>query len=132
MQFWKDMERESGIWVDRGIDSRLDNFTICDPCGDALRSNDTRGQRWHEGEELCPTCRTDFEARALAIDLLGLPRPFNGMLEERVLTNDELAADPVCPVPGALDYFLASKRGRLLPGAGDPLLPDPEDYFLPE
>ena len=93
MQFWKDMEKENGIWVDRGIDARLDSFTICKPCSDTLRDNDPQGQRWHEGEELCPTCHVEFEGHALAVDLLELPRPFNGMLEDRLLTNDEVEAE---------------------------------------
>ena len=106
MLFRKNFEEDQRVWVDRGIDGRVDDFTICQPCGDALVADDPSGQRWHDGTEMCSTCRADLAAHALAADLFGLPRPFNGMLEDRLLTNDELDAPPPFPVPGAFDYFL--------------------------
>ena len=106
MLFRSNNGEENHVWVDRGIDGRVDDFRICEPCSGALLYDDPEGMRWHEGSELCPDCRADFMAQALAADLFGLPRPFNGMLEDRVLTNDELEEEPPGPVPGALDYFL--------------------------
>jgi len=131
MKFWKDMEKENGIWVDRGIDGRLDNFPICGPCSADLQANDPQGQSWHDGQELCPSCRADFQAHALAVDLLGLPRPFNGMLEDRVLTNDEVGADPAPPVPGAIEYFVPGVGDPGGPSSGDPYLPGKGDPFVP-
>lgn len=148
MLFREDREEEQRVWIDRGIDGRLDNFVICEPCNEALRANDPEGQRWHNEKELCPDCLVDFEAHKLAVDLLGLPRPLNGMLEDRVLTNDEAAADPAPPVPGALDYFVrreeepsvAASSEPFAPGDGDsltlgpngPFPPDPNEGLLPE
>lgn len=140
MLFRENREDERRVWVDRGIDSRLDDFTICDPCNETLRASDPEGLRWHDGEELCPKCLADFEARRLAVDLFGLPRPLNGMLEDRVLTNDEAAADPAPPVLGALEYFrhrggqpsVAASGEPSEPGDGDALAPGPNGPFPPD
>jgi len=137
MLFRENREEEGRVWVDRGIDSRLDDFTICNPCNEALRASDPDGGRWHDGKELCPECLVGFEAHKLAVDLLGLPRPLNGMLEDRVLTNDEAEADPAPPVPGALAYLAAREEeppvadsgGPSGPGGGDPLAASPGDSF---
>ena len=107
MLFRRDNEHEREIWVDRGIDSRVDNSVLCEPCDGLLRAMAPRGEHWHDMESgLCPECRADFQAHALAVDLFGLPRPFNGDIEGRYITNDELDAPPPFSVPGAFDYFL--------------------------
>ncbi len=132
MLFRKDMERENGVWVDRGIDGRVDAFSICGSCREDLHANDPEGQDWHEGQELCPSCRTDFQAHALAVDLLGLSRPFNGMLEDRVLTNDEVDAEPARAVPGAIEYFSPPEESLPKHGAGDPRLFGEGDALSPD
>jgi hypothetical protein len=106
MLFRENFEEDRRVWVDRGIDGRVDDFQICRPCGDTLGADDPNGRRWHDGSELCSTCRADFAAHALATDLFGLPRPFNGDIEGRYITNGELDAPPPFSVPGAFDYFL--------------------------
>jgi hypothetical protein len=106
MLFRKSFEGEQRVWVDRGVDGRVDDFAICRPCDESFHNSDPYARRWHDMAELCPTCRADFAAHALTVDMLGLPRPFNGMLEDRVLTNDELDAEPPSFMPGAFDYFL--------------------------
>ncbi|MCC6694863.1 MAG: hypothetical protein IT365_04440 [Candidatus Hydrogenedentes bacterium] len=122
--FRKNDEGDRRVWVDRGIDGRLDDFQVCRPCRDALIEDDPLGQHWHDEKRLCLDCRTEFDARALAVDLFGLRRPFNGMLlEDRVLTNDELYANPRLSAPGAFDYFL--------PEPGDGFMPDPIAAFQP-
>lgn len=106
MLFRQNRHDDRGIWIDRGIDGRVEEFQVCPPCNDALLSNDPRGKRWHPPEELCLQCKTDLQVHALLVDLFGLPRPFNTMLEDRVLTNDELEEEPHAPQSGAFDYFL--------------------------
>jgi len=131
MLFRRNLGDEERVWVDRGSDGRVDDFAICPPCNESLLADDPRGSRWHDGAELCSDCRANFLARALAVDLFGLPRPLNGMLEDRVLTNDELAANPASAIPGAFDYFLPGAGDALLADEGDPSLPGPGTYFLP-
>ena len=107
MSFRRDNEHERRIWVDRDLDARVDNASICEPCDGLLRAIDPRGEDWHDMESrLCPECRIDFQAHALAVDLLGLPRPFNGDIENRYITNEELAEEPRSGLPEAFDYFL--------------------------
>lgn len=105
MLFRANKSDASHVWVDRGIDGRVDDFRICEPCNADLLYSDLAGERWHRGDELCPECRGNFALQALATDMLGLPRPFNGMLEDRVLSNDELDADPPGPNLRMRDYF---------------------------
>lgn len=137
MLFRQNKHGERDIWVDRGIDDHVDAFEICDPCHNALMKADPRGERWHEGEELCPKCLRDFDAHAVAVDLLGLPRPVNGMLEDRLLTNDEPWDSLPSQLPprlgclGADDGLDAGPYDLYLPGKGSALLPDPGDYLLP-
>ena len=106
MLFRKNQKDEQHVWVDRGIDDHVDNFNVCAPCNDALLTGDPHGERWHEGAELCASCRAGFQAHAMMVDLFGLPRPFNGMLEDRLLINDEWEADVRHPDPLAFDYFV--------------------------
>ncbi len=137
--FRKSEEGEQRVWVDRGIDGRVDDFLVCQPCNDALVNDDPQGERWHALSDLCPDCRGGFQAHALAVDLFALPRPLNGMLEERVLTNDESAQDPRRATPEAFGYFLSETSDRFLseagdefqPGLGDNFQPEPGDRFLP-
>lgn len=130
--FRRNDEGDRRVWVDRGIDGRLDDFQVCRPCHDALIEDDPLGQHWHDEEKLCLDCRTEFAARALAVELFGLPRPFNGMLEGRVLTNDELYADPKPAVSGALDYFLPEPADGFMPDPMNAFLPCQGDVFSPE
>jgi len=131
MLFRRNNGSDRHVWVDRGIDGRVDDFQVCEPCDDALAKYDPYGQRWHDMEKLCPNCRTGFTAHALAVDLFGLPRPFNGMLEDRLLTNDELEAGPRPPVPGAFNYFVPGVFVRTQSGQEDPFEPAPFDAFRP-
>jgi len=111
MLFRRDNEHEQDIWVDRGIDARVDRFSLCDPCNERLQETDPQGERWHDLEsEICLECRVDFQAHTLAVDLLGLPRPFNGDIEGRYITNDEFAEEPRPGLPAAFDYFLPEKE----------------------
>lgn len=130
--FRKSEEGEQRVWVDRGIDGRLDDFLVCQPCNDALVNDDPRSERWHPLEDLCPDCRSGFQAHALAVDLFGLPRPLNGVLENRVLTNDESAEGLRRVFPEAFGYFLSESSDRLLPGAGDEFQPRLSDRYSPE
>ena len=131
MRFRRNEEGLQRIWVDRGIDGRVDDFSICGPCTEKLLTDGSQGMRWHDGNELCPSCHADFQAHALAVDLMGLPRPFNGMLEDRVLTNAELEAALPPPVPGALDYFLPTRGNKCLPSQGDAFGPRSYDGYAP-
>jgi len=107
MLFRRDNEHEQSIWVDRDLDARLDQAHLCKPCDELLREIDPRGENWHDMQSgLCPECRVDFQAHALAVDLFGLPRPFNGDIEGRYITNEEFAEDPRPGMPDAFDYFL--------------------------
>ena len=112
MLFRRDNEHERSIWVDRDLDSRVDGgFRICEPCDGLLRAIDPTGEDWHDMESrLCPECRMDFQAHALAVDLFGLPRPFNGDIEGRYITNEEFAEDPRPGIPEAFDYFLREEE----------------------
>ena len=112
MRFRRNNGQERGIWVDRGIDDRVDGFELCDPCDELLDELDPRGERWHDvASGLCPDCRADFLAHALATDLFGLPRPFNGDLEGRYITNDELDEVPRPIDPAVLEYFRDDQLG---------------------
>ncbi len=107
MYFRRDMDDQDRVWVDRGIDSRVDNFEPCDRCNESLREVDPFGREWHDiGDGLCPECRVDFQAHALAADLFGFPRPFNIENTDRTITNDELEARPSRGEPSALEYFV--------------------------
>ena len=111
MHFRRDESQERGIWVDRGMDGRVDGFQVCEPCDEALLARDPRGQRWHEAEdELCPDCRADFLAHALTVDLFGLPRPFNGNIEGRYITNDEWDEEQRPGDPSAFDYLVGGQE----------------------
>ena len=113
MLFRRNNGEERGIWVDRCIDDRVDDFQVCEPCDEVLTARDPRGQRWHEAENgLCPDCKADFLARALAVDLFGLPRPFNGDVEGRYITNEVLDEEQRPGDPTAFDYFIDG-RGEL-------------------
>ena len=105
-------DQERGIWVDRGIDSRLDSFEPCEPCTEDLNARDPRGERWHEAEsEMCPSCRAELLAHAWAVELFGLPRPFNGDLEGRVITNEEFEEERRQIDPSVFDYFVREEPG---------------------
>jgi len=133
MLFRRDDGQERSIWVDRGIDGRVDNFKLCEPCNKRINETDPLGERWHSLESgVCPKCRVDFQAHAMAVDLFGLPRPFNGMLDDRVLTNDELEANQRSPIPGAFEYFLPDPGDYFQPGQNDRLLSEPGDRFQPD
>ncbi len=90
MRFYRDHENERHIWVDRGIDSRLDNAEICEVC-DAISSvKDPRGDQWLEVEgALCRGCQTEIQAQALANDILGLPRPLNSSDPDLLIPSED-------------------------------------------
>lgn len=44
MLFRENSEEDRRVWVDRGIDGRVDDFQICRPCGDALGGDDPDGR----------------------------------------------------------------------------------------
>ena len=102
MLFRRDEEDHNRVWVDRGIDSKVDSFEPCGICDAILEAKEPRNQVWHDfDEEFCPGCRTGFAAEALEVDLSGAPRPFNGDLEGRVISNQEFEEErpPVDPSP---------------------------------
>ncbi len=132
MFFRRDNEHERRIWVDRDLDARVDNASICEPCDGLLHAIDPKGENWHEMESrLCPDCRTEFQAHALAVDLLALPRPFNGDIEGRYITNEEFAEEARPGLREALSYFMPDPADRFVPGRGDAFAPGPSDGFLP-
>ena len=91
MLFRRDLEDERRIWVDRGIDGRVDNFgEICCACDALLRARETRTNAWSSMEsELCLDCRTQFAVQAALTDFFDLPRPVNLDQPDRYITNDE-------------------------------------------
>lgn len=105
MLFRKNEEGDQRIWLDRGIDSRVDDLTICEPCDSALRAEDPKNQRWHDTEELCGECRGHLPWQIILTDLLNAPRPFNGMLEDRLIANDEFEVEPPQASPAYMPYF---------------------------
>lgn len=106
MRIMRNPEDERGIFVDRGEDGRVDEFQICEIDAAILGIVDEKGGHWLDFEQrLCPSCRTDFLIEATITDLMGRSRPFNLMLEERVLTNDEFNADPPDPNAAFMKYF---------------------------
>ncbi len=132
MFFRRDNEHEQRIWVDRELDSRVDSASICEPCDGLLRAIDPRGEDWHDMESrLCLECRVEFQARALAVDLLGLPRPFNGDIEGRYITNEEFAEDQRPGLREALSYFMPDRGDGFQPSQGDGFPSGPLDSFLP-
>ena len=113
MLFKRNHGLERGIWVDRSIDDRVDGFELCNPCDGLLQEMDPLGEQWHDvASGLCPDCKADFLAHALAVDLFGLPRPFNGDVEGRYITNEVLDEDQRPGDPTAFDYFIDG-RGEL-------------------
>ena len=131
MLFRRDFEGERRVWVDDGVNGRVHDAAICKPCSDELLDKDPDGRRWHGAQELCLECQTELRASQLLADLFGLRRPFNGDLEGRRLTNDEMAEDPPSPIPGALDYFLPEKDVTSFVGNGHGFLPGSGDAFDP-
>jgi len=112
MLFRRDNGREQAIWVDRGIDGRVDNSGLCNPCDGLLQEMDPLGEQWHDvASGLCPDCKADLLAHALAIDLFGLPRPLNGDIEGRYITNDELDEKQRPGNPLAFGYFVDERGG---------------------
>ena len=109
MLFTRDLEHERRIWVDRGTDCRLDNFEVCAVCDAVLKAQETEDSAWRELDDLCLECRTDFQAHALAVDLFGLPRPFNGDIQGRYITNAEAAEAAPPGFPASLAYFLPER-----------------------
>jgi hypothetical protein len=133
MFFRRDNEHQDRVWVDRMKDGRADGFQPCDPCNDSINAADPRGELWHGVEsDFCPECKADFLAHALAIDLFGLPRPFNIDLEGRVISNAEFEQEQRGPIPGAFDYFLPDVSDRQLPDAADQHLPEAINPPLPD
>ena len=133
MRFQLNKEEIQHVWMDREVDGRVDDFGICGPCTQNLLEDDFDGRHWHDASELCGDCRTDFMAHALASDLFAFRRPLNGMLEDRVLSNDELESEPQGPVPEALDYFLQdrNRRDHHMPGGAERFSPGYRDRFVP-
>lgn len=103
MLFRRNEGEAQRIWVDQGIDGRVDDSPICRPCDDALREDDPRSERWHDANALCMDCRQNIAGRALLGELGLVSRPFNGMLEDRVITNDEFNQEP--HAGGGLNYY---------------------------
>lgn len=127
MLFRNNEHHDRGIWVDRGIDNRVDAFQVCAPCHEELMKSDPLAEQWHEMHELCPDCRNDFTAHAIAVELLGLPRPFNGMLEDRVLTNDDFNEEPMRPILGLYTHDLMNEGQSPSLSKHDPLYAFRED-----
>jgi len=111
----------------QALDNRVDAFQVCAPCHEELMKSDPFGEQWHEMHELCPDCRHDFTAHAMVVELFGLPRPFNGMLEERVLTNDDFNEEPIRPIPGLYTHDLMNEGQSPTLNMHDPLYAFRED-----
>ena len=107
MLFKRNHGLERGIWVDRSIDDRVDGFELCNPCDDLLQERDPLGEQWHDvASGLCSDCKADFLAHALAVDLFGLSRPFNGDVEGRYITNDTLDEEQHLGSPSVFDFLV--------------------------
>ena len=90
MLFCRDNENERRVWVDRGVDNRLDNVEICEVCDAIVAAKEVPGKEWHDADSgLCGDCRTEILVQTLANDIRGDSRPFNMMVKDRVITNDE-------------------------------------------
>ncbi|NUM53445.1 MAG: hypothetical protein HUU46_07365 [Candidatus Hydrogenedentes bacterium] len=106
MRIMRNPEDERGVFVDRGEDGKVDEFQICEIDAAILGIVDEKGGHWLDFEQhLCPSCQQDFLIDATISDLMGRSRPFNSMIEGRVLTNDEFDADPPGPNPAFMKYF---------------------------
>lgn len=90
MRFMRDRENERGIWVDRGIDYRLDHSEVCEICDAIAWAKEPEGSQWMEVKgTLCGSCQSEIGARALANDILGLSRPLNGSDPNLIIPNDD-------------------------------------------
>lgn len=106
MLFRRSLEQEREVWIDRGIDGRVDRFQVCEIDAAIHGIQDEKGERWLDFEQhLCRDCQLGFLIEATITDQMGLSRPFNGMLEDRIVTNDEFDADPPGPNPAFKKYF---------------------------
>ena len=105
MRMRRNFDHDRGAWVDRGADGRVDDFEMCEICDAMLDIHDEKGEHWHSFDELCGNCKVDFVLEATITDLMGRPRPFNGNIEDRVITNDEFTAEPPAPNRDFMKYF---------------------------
>jgi hypothetical protein len=87
MRFFEDRERDESIWIDRGVDDKVDRFEPCEVCAAVLQAKQLEDRVWQE-LELCHPCNTRFGFQAVLSDILDIPRPFNGMLEAEVIDLD--------------------------------------------
>jgi len=105
MQFVRNHDEDRAVWVDRGIDGRVDGFQVCDPCNNRLIIQDAIREEWREMNNLCLDCRMDFASHSLASDISGIPRPINGMMQDSFKANMEMEAEPLIRSNIRLDYF---------------------------
>lgn len=105
MLFRRSHDNERFVWIDRGIDRRVDEFRICESCDDRLSIRDAIREDWHEVSDLCLECRSDFAWQSLASDMLGLSRPLNGMSKDGPLSNMEMESEEFTRKPPMADYF---------------------------
>lgn len=60
MRFCHDEERDGSIWVDRGIDDKVDLFAPCNSCFQELEPASLEVVAWREAN-LCDECETRLE-----------------------------------------------------------------------
>jgi hypothetical protein len=67
--------RPGAIWVDRGIDDKVEDFEPCEPCAEYLRPLTQLGDRWQD-LTLCDECFAELEVQS-AIDEIKGQRLYN-------------------------------------------------------
>ena len=103
MRSCEDREGDGAIWIDRGVDDKVDRFEPCEVCAAVLQARRLEDQVWQE-LELCHPCNTRFGVQAALTDILGIQRPFNGMREAEVIDLDTPLREDV-QLPGGLPLY---------------------------
>ena len=88
MLYREDMERERSVWVDRGIDDRVDRFQPCEICDAILRAKALEDKVWQE-LHMCFECNVNFLAQAIVTDVFGGERPINLDREPETITSNK-------------------------------------------
>jgi len=86
MIFRRDIEQEGQIWVDRGVDDKVDHFQPCEICDSVLNARDLQDRVWQQ-LELCRPCNSRLEIES-GIEGVKNERPYNLDPVPEVLSND--------------------------------------------
>jgi len=110
MQFLWNKSQAGSIWIDQGIDDKVDAFEPCDLCFSMLEIHAQEDARWND-LSLCRECTTGFEMQSAINEVKGL-RPYNLDREpERIVLDDIMGLDFLFETPDA--YYHENDFGNL-------------------